>query len=171
MLHQISQKQLLHHLSYMWNLQTSNLYTRIEEWLLVAWVRSRGWGVVIKWYKLSLYKNERIIRINLQFSHFSSVQPLSRVRLFATSWTATHQASLSITNSWSILKLMFIVLVMPPNCLILFHPLLLPISIIPSFKVFSHESVLCIRWPKYWSFNINVSPSSEHPGLISFRMD
>ena len=86
-------------------------------------------------------------------------------------WTTAHQASLSITNSWSLLKLMSIESVMPSNHLILCHPLLLPPSIFPSIRVFSNESVLCIRWPKYWSFSFNISPSNEHPGLISFRID
>ena len=94
------------------------------------------------------------------------VQSLSRVRLFVTSWTA----SLSITNSWSLLKLMSIDSVMPSNHLILCHPFLLPPSIFPSIRVFSNESALHIRWPKYWTFSFNISPSSEHPGLISFRM-
>ena len=98
----------------------------------------------------------------------SSVQSFSHVRLFATPWTAARQASLSIT--WSILKLMSIELVIPSNHLILCRPLLLLPSIFPSTRVFSDESVLCIRWPKYWSFSFNISPSSEHPGLI-FRMD
>src|SRR5574341_271269 len=102
---------------------------------------------------------------------FSSVQSLSCVRLFVTPWTAACQASLSITNSWSLLKLMSIVSVMPSNHLILCHPLLLLPSIFPSIRVFSNESVLRIRWPKYWSLSFNISPSSEHPGLISFRMD
>ena len=102
---------------------------------------------------------------------FSSVQSLSRVRLFATPWTAAHQASLSIANSQSLLKLMSIELVMPSNHLILCHPLLLLPSIFPSIGVFSSESVLRIRWPKYWSFSFSISPSNEHPGLISFRMD
>ena len=101
----------------------------------------------------------------------SSVQLLSRVRLFATLWTTAHQASLSITNSWSPPKPMPIESVIPSNHLILCHPLLLLPSIIPSIRVFSNESVLCIRWPKYWSFSFNISPSNEHPGLISFRMD
>ena len=102
---------------------------------------------------------------------FSSVQLLSCVRLFAITWTAAHQASLSITNSRSLLKLMSIESVMPSNHLILYcHLLLLP-SIFPSIRVFSNESVLCIRWPKYWSFSFSISPSNEHPGLISFRMD
>ena len=102
---------------------------------------------------------------------FSSVQFLSRVRVFATPWTAARQASLSISNSWSFLKLMFIELVMPSNHLILCCPLLLPPSIFPSISVFSNESVLRIRWPKYCSFSFNISPSNEHPGLISCRMD
>ena len=101
--------------------------------------------------------------------YVSSVQSLSRVQLFATPWTAACQASLSITHSQSLLKLMSIESVMPSNHLILCHPLLLPPSIFPSIKVFSNESVLHIRWPKYWSFR--TSPSNEHPGLISFRMD
>ena len=88
-----------------------------------------------------------------------------------TPWTATGQASLSITNSWSLLKLMSIELVMPSNHLILCHPLLLLPSIFPSIRVFSDESVLHIRWPKYWSFNFSISPSNEYSGLISFRMD
>ena len=102
---------------------------------------------------------------------FNSVQSLGCVQLFATAWTAAHQASLSITNSGSSLKLMFIVSVRPSNHLILCRPLLLLPSIFPSIRVFSNESVLCIRWPKYWSFTFNISPSNEHPGLISFRMD
>ena len=101
---------------------------------------------------------------------FSSVQSLSHV-CFATPWTAAHQASLSITNSWCLLKLLSIESVMPSNHLILCHPLLLLPSIFPSIKVFSNESALHIRWPKYWSFSFNISPSSEHPGPISFRMD
>ena len=89
----------------------------------------------------------------------------------ATPWTAARQASLSITNSWSLLKLMFIGSVMPSNHLILCHPLLLPPSIFPCIRVFSSESVLHITWPKYWSFSFNISPSNEYSGLISFRMD
>ena len=101
----------------------------------------------------------------------SSVQSLSRVQLFATPWTAAHQASLSITNSWSLLKLMSIELVMPSNHLTLCYPLLLLPSVFPSIRVFSSKSVLCIRWPKYWGFSFNISPSNEYSGLISFRMD
>ena len=100
---------------------------------------------------------------------FSSVQSLSRVRLFATPWTAARQASLSITSSRSLLKLMSIESVMPSNHLILCRPLLHLSSIFPSIRVFSNESVVCIRWPKYWSFSI--SPSNEYSGLIFFRMD
>ena len=101
----------------------------------------------------------------------SSVQSLNRVRLFATPWTAARQASLSITNSWSLLKLMSIESVMPSNHLILCRPLLLLPSIFPSIRVFSNESVLRIRWPKYWSFRFSLSPSNEYSGRISFRMD
>ena len=104
-------------------------------------------------------------------SQFSSVQSLTHVRLFETPWTAAHQAFLSITNSRSLLKLMSIRSVMPSNHLFLCHPLVLPSSIFPSIKVFSNESVLCIRWPKYWNFSFSISPSSEHSGLISFMMD
>ena len=104
-------------------------------------------------------------------SQFSSVQSLSRVRLFATPWTAAHQAFLSITNSRSLPKPMSIESVMPSNHLILCPPLPLLPSIFPSIRVFSNESALFIRWPKYWSFCFNISPSKEHPGLISFRMD
>ena len=102
---------------------------------------------------------------------FSSVQLLSRVRLFETPWTAARQACLSITNSWSLLKLMSIESVVPSNHLILCHPLLLPPSIFPSIRVFPNGSVLLIRWPKYWSFSFSISSSSEYSGLISFRVD
>ena len=104
-------------------------------------------------------------------SLFSSVQLLSRVRFFATPWITAHQASLSITNSQSPPKPMSIQSVMPSSHLILCCPLLLLPSIFPSIRVFSNESALHIRWPKYWSFSFNISPSNEHPGLISFRMD
>ena len=101
---------------------------------------------------------------------FSSVQSLNRVWLFVTPWTAACQAYLSIINSWSLLKLMLIESVMPSNHLILCCPLLLS-SIFPSIRVFSNESVLHIRWPKYWSFSFSISPSNEYSGLISFRID
>ena len=102
---------------------------------------------------------------------FLSVQSLSHVRLFATPWIAARQASLSITNSWSSPKPMPIESVMPSNYLILPCPLLLLPSISLSIRVFSNESALCIRWPKYWSFSFSICPSNEHPGLVSFRMD
>ena len=112
-----------------------------------------------------LCESTYIIRV---CSLFSSVQSLSRVQLFATPWTAARQASLSMTNCWSLLKFKSIELVMPSNHLILCRPLLLP-SIFPSIRAFSKESVLHIRWPKYWSFSI--SPSDEYSGLIFFRID
>ena len=104
------------------------------------------------------------------FTSVSSIQSLSHVRLFATPWTAARQASLSVTNSQSLLKLKSIESVMPSNYLILCPPPLLPPSIFPSIRDFSNESALCIRWPKYLSFSFNISPSNEYSGLISFRM-
>ena len=104
-------------------------------------------------------------------SGFSSVHSLSHVWLFVTTWTAALQASLSITNSWSLLRLMFIESVMPSNHLILCHPLFLPPSIFPSIGIFLNESILCIRWPKYWSFSFSISHPNEYSGLISFRME
>ena len=105
------------------------------------------------------------------FTDISSFQSLSHVQIFATPWTAAHQASLSITNSWSLPKLISIESVTSSYHLILCRPLLLLPIIFPSIRVFSNESDLHIRWPKYWSFSFNISPSNEHPGLISFRMD
>ena len=104
-------------------------------------------------------------------NQFSLVQSLSRVWLFATPWTEAWQTSLSITSSWSLLKLMSIESVMPSNHLILCRPLLLPPSIFPSIRVFSNESVLHFRWPKYWNFSFSISPSNEYSGLFSFKMD
>ena len=109
--------------------------------------------------------------MNHRLLSLSSVQLLSHVRLFATPWIAAHQASLSITNSQSLLKLMLIELVTPSNHLILCHPFLLLPSISPSIRVFSNELTLRIRWPKYWSFSLSISPSNEYSGLISFRID
>ena len=106
-----------------------------------------------------------------RYFQFSSVQSLSRVQPFVTPWTAACQVFLSFTNSHSSPKSMSIESMMPSNHLILCHPLLLLPSIFPSIKVFSNESALCIRWPKYWSFSFNVSSSNEYPGLISFRRD
>ena len=109
--------------------------------------------------------------VHLYNGIFSSVQSLSCVRLFVTPWTAASQASLFITNSRSLPKPMSIESVMPSNHLILCHPLLLLPSIFPSVRVFSNDSAVCIRWPKYWSFSFNISPSNEYSGLISFRID
>ena len=106
-----------------------------------------------------------------QSVQFSSVQSLSRVRLFVTPWTAARQACLSITNSQSLLKLRSIEAVMPSNHLNFCHPLFFLPSIFPSIRVFSNESVLLVRWPKYWSFSFSISPSSEYSGQISFRVD
>ena len=122
-------------------------------------------SVKIKWVSY------RICLESYLAHQFSSVQLLSRVRLFATPWTAAHQASLSITNSLSPPKPMSIESVIPSNHLILCGPLLVLPPVFPSIRIFSNESALCIRWPKYWSFSFNISPSNEHPGLISFRMD
>ena len=112
-----------------------------------------------------------VYRVSKTQTQFSSVQSLSHVQLFATPWTAARQASLSITNSWSLLRLMSTDMVMPSNHLILCHPLLLLPSIFPSIRVFSNESALCMRWPNYWNFRFSIRPSNEHPGLISFMMD
>ena len=111
------------------------------------------------------------VRVRAALSQFSSVQSLSHVQLFETPWTTAHQASLSITNSQSLPKFISIELVMPSNHLILCHPLFLPPSVFPSIRVFSNESALCIRRPKYWSFSFSINPSNEHSGLTSFRMD
>ena len=120
-------------------------------------------GIFINWWRIKWECLER--------KWFSSVQSLSCVWLFATPWTAERQASLSITDSWSSLKLTSIESVMPSNHLILCHPLLLLPSIFPSIRVFPNESVLHIRWPKYWSFSFSISPSNEYSGLISLRVD
>ena len=128
-----------------------------------------------KGYLFRACYSKRVSHCHLYFSRDlkadSSVQSLSCVQLFATPWTAACQASLSITNSWSLLKLISIELVMPSNHLILCCPLLLLPSIFPSIRVFSSESVLHIRWPKYWCFSFSISPSNEYSGLISFRID
>ena len=115
------------------------------------------------WYWYCFLRRHLYISVN-------SVQSISGVRLFVTPWTIACQASLSITNSWSLLKLMSIESVMPSNNIILFHPILPP-SIFPSIRVFSNQSVLCIRWPKYCRFSYSISPSNEYSGLISFSMD
>ena len=119
-------------------------------------------------FLLNRIKNKNKCNISIQFS---SVQSLSRVRLFATPWIAARQASLSITNSQSLLKLMSTESVMLSNHFILCRPLLLLSSVLPSIRVFSNESVFSIRWPEYWSFSFSISPSNEYSGLIYFRMD
>ena len=131
--------------------------------VLYSFVSIRGY--FLKWF---LFFTLYICPIILLFS---SVQSLSHVQLFATPWTTARQTSLFVTNSQSLPKLMSIKSVMPSNHLILCRPLLLLRSISPNIRVFSSESALPIRWPKYWSFSFNISPSNEHPGLISFRMD
>ena len=120
---------------------------------------------------LPLYPWVHSQHLCLHSVQFSSVQLLSRVRLFVTPWTAARQASLSITNSWSLLNLMSIESMMPSNHIILCRPLLPLPSIFHSIRVFSNESVLGIRWPKYWSFSFNISASNEYSGLISLRID
>ena len=126
--------------------------------------------ILLSWIMLLSYAKPSKIKLTPPW-HQLSVPSLSRVWLFVTPWTTAHQASLSITNSQSLPKLMSIESVMPSNHLILHCPLLLLPSIFPSIRVFSNESALHIKWPKYWSFSFNISPSNEHPGLISFRMD
>ena len=120
---------------------------------------------------MNLHQSPHLTAAGADKYGYSAVQSLSHVWLFATPWTAAQQASLSITNSQNLLKLMSIELVMPSNHLILCHPLPLPPSIFPRIRVFSNESALRMRWPKYWSFSFSISPSNEYSGLISFRMD
>ena len=127
---------------------------------------ARQWGCLHFYTSLGTYLLWWLLQ-----AQFSSVHSLSHVQLFATPWTAAHQASLSITNSWSFLKLMSIKSVMPSNHLILCHPLLFLTSIFPSIRVYLNELVLPIRWPKYWSFGFSISTSNEYSGLVSFRMD
>ena len=142
---------------------------------LQSWKRQGCYNSLCRWFWMFLFDttlkcdNWYFLK-RLAVVQFSSVQSLSCVQLFATPWTTERQASLSITSSWSPPRPMSIESVMPSNHLILCHPLLLP-SILPNVRVFSNQSALCIRWPKYWSFSFNISPSNEHPGLISFRMD
>ena len=136
-----------------------------EYWYYHSWLQSGSYKMkVLQKSKCAIYQCCQVCY------DYSSIQLLSHVRLFATPWTAARQASLSITNSWSPPKPMSIESGIPSNHLILCHPLLLLPSIFPSIRVFSNESALHIRWPKYWSFSFNISPSNEHPGLI-FRMD
>ena len=146
--------------------------------LYLLWDTTEWFNIVMEYIPFKDIKNHGYISLYCIWYpiivlklYISSVQSLSCVWLFVTPWTAAHQATLSITNSWSLLKLMSIESVMPSSHLILCQPLLLPPSILPSIRVFSNESVLCIRWPEYWSFSFNISPPNEHSGLISLRMD
>ena len=133
--------------------------------MMMVWLRI---FLSIWWCESEMCSVETILPI-LIFPRLAIYNMILILSCNVTQWTAASQASLSITNSWSLPKLMTIELVMPPNHLIFCHALLLP-SIFPNMRVFSNES-LHIRWPKYWSFSFNISPSNEHPGLISFRMD
>ena len=121
--------------------------------------------------KETVFKGIKYDKMSYEMEIISSVQSLSHVWLLATPWTTARQASLSITNSWTLLKLRSIESVMPSNHLTLCHPLLLLPSIFPSIRDFSNKLALCIRWPKYWSFSFSISPSNEYSGLISFRID
>ena len=132
---------------------------------------SASWSVIESEFKPSIFWLQSLEPQYHSHPPHVVVQPLSHVQLFVTPWIEARQASLSITNSWDLLKLMPIELVTPSNQLIFCCPLLLLPSIFPSIRVFSNESVLHIRWPKDWSFSFSISPSKEHPGLISFRMD
>ena len=153
---------LLHTL--FWNLKHVTLFRPFTKKKITLNISQLGCGDSSVW--VSPYDH-----VKISYVLFSSVHSLSRVWLSVTSWTAAHEASLSITNCWSLLKPMSIELVMPSNHLILCCPLLLLPSIFPSIRVFSNESVPRMRWPKYQSFSFNISPFNEHPGLISFRMD
>ena len=154
------------------------LQARVLEWVAISSSRGSFWPR--DWTRTSydscIGRQVSLLLVPLgkpgvTMIQFSSIQLLSHVQLFVTPWSEACQASLCITNSHSLLKLMSIKSVMPSNHLILCHPLLLPPSIFPSISVFSNESVLPIRWPKYWRFNFSISPSNEYSGLISFRMD
>ena len=146
----------------------------MRSWVL-KWLGSyaRFWVYGEKFENTIFYENRIHVENEVCWCliQFNSVQSLRRVRLFATQWTTACQASLSITNSWRLPIVMSVESVMLSNRLILCHPLLPLPSIFPSIRVFSNESALCIRWTKYWSFSFNTSPSNEHSGLISFRMD
>ena len=139
---------------------------------LSPWWSNRNFFVIFRNNHTSQYHDSYLpVGLGTQNGQFSWVQLLSCVQLFATSWTAACQASLSITSSWSVFKLMSIELVMPSNHFILCCPLLLPPSIFPRIRIFSNESVLCNRWAKYQNFSFSIRPSNEYSGLISFRMD
>ena len=144
------------------------LQARTLEWVAISFSRGSSW--LRDWTQVLCIAG-RLFSIWVIRETLSSVQSLSHVLLFAIPWIAARQASLSITNSRSLLKFMSIKLVMPSSHLILCRPLLLLSPVLPSIRVFSNESTLRMRWPKYWSFSFSISPSNEHPGLISFRMD
>ena len=145
----------------------------MEQWCRASFLYLFAMHFFFWWSIIEIFAKflDSFIVLWLTYSKFSSVQSLSRVRLFVTPWSAACQASLSNTNSQSLPKPISIVSVMPSNHLILCCPLILLPSIFPSIRVFSNESALHIRWPKYWSFSFTISPSNEHSGLISFRMD
>ena len=154
-------------LSVLWMFYAISILTAIfllRKLLIFLW----GFLYITDCFSLAVFK---ILSFVFNFDTFSSVQSLSHVWLFMIPWTGARQASLPITNSQSPPKLMYTQSVMPSNHLILCRPLLFLPSIFPNIRVFSNESALCIRWPKYWSFSFSISPSNEHPGLISFRMD
>ena len=144
------------------------LQARILEWVATLFSRESSWPRNWAWVSCIA---DRFFTIWARSVLFSSVQSLSCIRLFATPWIEARQASLSITNSWSLPKLMSIESVMPSSHLILCRPLLPLPPIPPSIRDFSNESTLSMRWPEYWSFSFSISPSNRHPGLISFRMD
>ena len=160
---QVRLKQVSYGITFMWNLKKLYKWTYLQnrnrfiENKLWFTKRERGWGAGIN------------LKCGINRYTFSSVQSLSRVWLFATPWSTARQASLSITNSWSSLRLTSIESVMPSSHLILCRPLLLP-SIPPSIRVFSNESTLHMRWPKYWSFSFSIIPSKEHPFLIDVQI-
>ena len=160
--------------SQSWTWLTKHTHTdHLERLLQFLGPKETPVECVNKWMDISLWLVFSKFLKTLRLPHwkFSSIQSLSPVQLFVTPWTAARQASLSITNSWSTLKLMSIESVMPSNHFILCHPLFLLPSIFPSINVFSHESVLHIRWPNHWSFSFSISPSNEYSGLISCRID
>ena len=161
--------------SYFWKPKSgSTANISLEMWNINPYVRVSFINSVVYWVENNIYKSNLglvcLKKVSLP-SSFSSVQPLSHACLFAISWTAAFQASLSITNSWSLLKFMSIELVISSNHLIFCCPLILLASIFPSIRVFSSGSILCIKWKKYWSFSFSISTSKECSGLISFTID
>ena len=162
-------------LNHIWCFKNNVLLWSIQDKPLGNLQNLKMWIYICLWkprkQMVSSRHNAVLIETVYKLYKNSSVQSLSRARLFATPWITAQQASLSITNSQSLLKLMSIELVMPSSHLILCRPLLLLPPVPPSIRVFSNESTLSMRWPEYWSFSLSISPSNEHPGLISFRMD